>query len=824
MFTTRFLQVLLLSSIAVAWVELDPAIIPALDEPLEVYSLGDPSFLPHELLEEIVGNVAHGVKFTKRQDDSQYKIYYNGDEPVAKVDERNGETQVYAPHQSLPPVERGVIDMTDAAKRLKPPDDDTHSEPTQGSTLFGNDVGREGSPSRRWNDEEPYSIFLTNGFFQRWIECGGKKFPVCGPGSRASFGVGAGNKIFSLSYRWKPAKKSGKKIKANHAEKVAQAIKKALEGKGRVKVKHVDTCYYDAGAQYIQPVYRVLGESFPEDTHDNATDSSDILRFFPIGDEPVENVLPGGAAAASEGQPGPAEPKENQPTEVTRSLKRNYFEARTSLYERWTKPTVTVGRYVTQKDIHEVEFLANANGFWNRLALSTSINFVNSQYYWAPSWIYGSGASWYVNSVNLALTEAHGWKHLFSTWKGSPTIDPVRIPSSLPKDGYGPGPSNLGLAYWIIDAGEYRKPAKNSGKWVKPSPASKIAEIIRRWLEGKRRIKIKHIDICFYDSGVQWIQPVYRVLGESFPEDNHDNGTESSEILRYFPIGDEPVENVFPGDAVAASEGQPWPAEPKENQPPEVARSVKRNYFEARNSLYERVAKPTVTVGRYVTQNDIHQAEFLKNANGFWNNLAPSTLVNFVNAQYFWAPSWIYGNSAHWFINSVNVALTEAHGWKHLFSTWQGSPFINPVRIPSTLPPGGYGLGPTKLGRLAYWIIDASKVIPAPVDFPGNPGLAFRPWWRVLCGGLHAVVGWRSKTLFGDEVAANTAWAIANWNIPVVSAWLHMAHYDPAYAFWPPSKYYGKASVIYPCGRGSDRVWQVDKLPKPTCLKMKWWN
>ncbi|KAJ2935099.1 hypothetical protein H1R20_g2017, partial [Candolleomyces eurysporus] len=575
MLTTRFLHVLLFSSLALAWVDLDPAIIPAVDEPLEVYSLGSPSFLPHEWLDGIVGNVAEGVKFAKRGDDSS-KIYaYNGDEVVGFVDKNTGETQVYTDYDKIPAA-KNPIDIKNALKIFEHgkdgfPADDTHVELVQGASLVGstmNNITDDESLSRRWNYEEPDATFLTTGYFQRWVKCKGKKFPVCGPGSRASFGVGVDNRIFSLSYRWKPA--------------------------------------------------------------------------------------------------------------------------------------------------------------------------------------------------------------------------------------------------------------KNSGRKVKPSPLSTIEQVIRRWLEGKGRIKIKHIDICYYDSGAQWIQPVYRVLGEGFPEDNHDNGTDSSEVLRFFPIGDEPVENVFPEGAAAASEGQPWPAEPKENQPTEVARSLKRNYFEARNSLYERFVKPTVTVGRYVTQNDIHQTAFLTNANGFWNNLAPSSLVNFVNSQYFWAPRWIYGSSAQSFVNSVNLALTEAHGWKHLFSTWQGSPFIDPVRIPSTLPPAGYGPGPNKLGRLAYWIIDASKVIAAPTDFPGDPRQAFKPWWRVLCGGLHAVLGWRTNTVFGDNVAIDTAWLIANFKVPVVSAWLHTAYW--AYLGWPfPGHPYGRASVIYPCGRGSDKIWQVEKLPKPTCLKMKWW-
>ncbi|KAJ2935045.1 hypothetical protein H1R20_g2008, partial [Candolleomyces eurysporus] len=581
MFTTRFLHVLLLASLAVAWVDLDPALIPPLDEPLEVYSLGDPSFLPHEWLEGIVGNVGNGVKFTKRDDDSSKFYAYHGDELVGFVDKNTGETRVYPDYTKIPAAQN-PIDIKHALEIFEHgkdgfPADDTHLELIKGASLVGstvNDTPYNGNLSRRWNDEEPDSIYLTNGLFQRSIECGGKKFPVCGPGSRASFGVGAENKIFSLSYRWKPAKKSGKKVKANPPEKVAQAIKKALEGKGRVKVKHVDTCFYDSGAQYIQPVYRVIAEGSPEDKDDNATGRNEILRFFPIGDEPAENVLPGGASL--EEQP-PAEPKDKEHAKAVRSPRPNYFEARASLNERVAKFTVTVGRYVTREDNDEAEFLANANGFWNNLASSTTINFVNSQYYWAYPWLYGSSASSFVNNVNIALTESHGVPHEFSTWKNFVGIpDAVRIPSDLPAEGYGPGKNNL--------------------------------------------------------------------------------------------------------------------------------------------------------------------------------------------------------------------------------------------------------------GHLAYWIINACQVIPARIDFPSSPTPlreAFDPWWPVFQGGMHAVLGWRTKPFFADNVAVNTAKRIAGDNpAGVASAWLDAAHNDPVYAnkMTYGEKTYGRAAVIYPCGRGSDKVTQVENLGEPTCLVMQYWN
>ncbi|KAJ2935103.1 hypothetical protein H1R20_g2013, partial [Candolleomyces eurysporus] len=586
MFTTRFLHVLLLSSLAVAWVELDPSLIPPVPELLEVYSLGDPSFLPHEWLEGIVGNVAHGVKFTKRDDDSSKVYAYNGEELVGFVDKNTGETRVYPDYANIPAA-KNPIDIKHALKIFEHgkegfPADDTHLELIKGASLVGStlkDTPDHGNYSRRWNDEEPESTFLTHGILQRRIEAAnGQKFLFCGPGSQANFGVGPDNKIFSLSYRWKPAKKSGKKVKAKPAEKVAQAIKKAMEGKRRVKVKRVDTCYYDSGVQFVQPAYRVLAESIPEDDGNNATGRNQILRFFPIGEELVENVFP-------------------------------------------------------------------------------------------------------------------------------------------------EGPS---------------------------------------------------------------------------------------------------------------SEEEP-PVEPKDNKHTQAVRSVKPNYFEARASLYERVIKPTVTVGRYVTRNDSDQAAFLENANGFWGNLAASTsLVNFVNSQYYWAYPWLYGSSALSFVNSVNVALTESHGTNHLFSTWKNSGSFETVDIPSTLPSDGYGPGPSDLGRLAYWLINACEVIPTRIDFPSDPApirRAFDPWWPVFRGGLHAVLGWRTSPFFSDNVAVNTATAMAQGR-PVASAWLDEAHNDPVYANRPTyighvtgvEQPNGRPTVIYPCGRGSDKVWQVENLGRPTCLEMRYYN
>ena len=92
-------------------------------------------------------------------------------------------------------------------------------------------------------------------------------------------------------------------------------------------------------------------------------------------------------------------------------------------------------------------------------------------------------------------------------------------------------------------------------------------------------------------------------------------------------------------------------------------------------------------------------------------------------------------------------------------------------------------------------------------------------------------MGWRTSPFFSDNVAVNTAAAMALGR-PVASSWLDAAHTDPAFNGRPTyvghgtgvTQPNGRATVIYPCGRGSDRAWQVEDLGKPTCLEMRYYN
>lgn len=462
MITTRLFPLFALVGTAIAWVDLDPGLIPALSEPLPVYSLGPPSFLPDEWLKGVLGPNAN---FTKHDSDDPRVYIYDGDDIVGYIDQATGETQVFPDYGTLEPCTK-PIDVKHALNFFDQgtqafPSDDTGIELTQGSSLQGSELAdgpSEGSGSgyRRSNDAPtPEDLtFLTIGTIQRSVTVGDQTFPVCGPGSQASFGVGPENKVVSLTYQWKPATKTDKTQHALPSDEVALHIQEALERKvvysegSGIKVYHIDTCFYDSGVSYLQPVYRVLAEPYDR-TNTTAADVKKFIEYIPVGGEAAEDIRPPTDRGPSvAGDEPPLEPQDNQV--VARSFL-NYFEARQGL----VAPTVTVGRYVVRNDSDG--FVEDAKNFWSNLASSTSIKFVNKQYYWAYPWLYNDNAT-FVNSVDLALTEAHGGFHRFSTYKGSTSLKDggVHIPADLPSDGFGRiSEDGQGkLSYWLIDACE----------------------------------------------------------------------------------------------------------------------------------------------------------------------------------------------------------------------------------------------------------------------------------------------------------------------------------------------------------------------------------
>ncbi|KAJ2935017.1 hypothetical protein H1R20_g2068, partial [Candolleomyces eurysporus] len=365
--------------------------------------------------------------------------------------------------------------------------------------------------------------------------------------------------------------------------------------------------------------------------------------------------------------------------------------------------------------------------------------------------------------------------------------------------------------------------ASLSGSNITASARPVVASSIKSQLEpiGLEAgwIRVTTVDVCFYDSGAGFIQPVYRFVGTT-----HSNSTatasEPVKVSGYVPIGSGSPE-VIPSAYVTSTD-----APPTDGAAP-TKRSV-LDYFNAR-SLRPRAPLPEITVGRYVVRNDARP--FLQSAINTWKNLRGSKLVNFVNSQYYWGNDNMYISRKDRYVNSVNVAYTEGHGNWHLFTTEENC--CDVVRM-ENVPDDGYG--PAADGSLAYWMIHACEPIPTPLDYelagdetPTQSALA--PWRHIFRGGLHAVLSYRTQMYIQDTVPERSATLMAQ-GVPVISAWLKAANTDSIYR--PRTTYasghysndnpFGRAAVVFQCGHESDRIWQLGNAGQGRCLRMIWYN
>ncbi|RXW25466.1 hypothetical protein EST38_g404 [Candolleomyces aberdarensis] len=465
--------------VAASWVDLDPKLLPAIEGSLPVLKLGSPTFLSMDLLNSIVGNVVPNVTF-KDEGDGNITAY-SGEVLAGFVNKDTGETRVYGDYASIPPATNG-IDIEKALDFIKPdsvgfPVDDTTISIVKGPTLRGATlyVDRD-----NFTEEATY---LTQSFVQRSIKANnGVLYPICGPGSQAAFGVGADNKVVSVSYLWKPAKISGQEIKPNSTKKAVDNIKAALlswtTADAGVGVYGIDVCFYDSGVSFLQPVYRVLAQTHLAKDGSSTVNANRLLHYFPIGAGSPE-LLPSVFPSNSTSDGAPDEPQANI---TARSLPDELDIRSSPIQTRGIKPEIKVGRYVVRNDSEEAEFLYNARGFWSNLASSRVYAFQNSQYYWHYPFIYGGSANTFVNDVHLALTETHGAFHLMSTL--SNCCDLVSVPGDLQSTGYGTAAGGRGgrfrLGFWIVNACEFM-PTSIDFQLLESTQARRLARAFDPW-------------------------------------------------------------------------------------------------------------------------------------------------------------------------------------------------------------------------------------------------------------------------------------------------------------------------------------------------------
>ncbi|KAI9779689.1 MAG: hypothetical protein M1839_007187 [Geoglossum umbratile] len=335
--------------------------------------------------------------------------------------------------------------------------------------------------------------------------------------------------------------------------------------------------------------------------------------------------------------------------------------------------------------------------------------------------------------------------------------------------------------------------AKNLGSSLSAMPQDKVRQAITDQLAAANiaNATVTSVDLCFYDSGHKYIQPVYRYNATV----SHPSGVADNLVVGYIPVS-----GKAPEDLPSLN--------PPVDQPLPSAAGI--NSQATPNNITRRQEGP-VTVGRYAMSNDRFSPQIVVDENNLWSGLSlassiPFSTPRFINSQYYWDEPFMYEASNRQYVNKVNFAFTEGHGGVHRFYTNEVEPNWGIVNI-ADIPPSGFG--PGSGGALAYWIIRACQTLSTPADYSAADfNKAFDVWWPVF-NGLHAVMGYRSNALVYDNEMGAVGFRIG-LGAGVVFSWLEAARGG------------GKTSAITVCGHTDDTILQRANLGRPGCLQ-EWW-
>jgi hypothetical protein len=353
------------------------------------------------------------------------------------------------------------------------------------------------------------------------------------------------------------------------------------------------------------------------------------------------------------------------------------------------------------------------------------------------------------------------------------------------------------------------RPAKKQKSAIKPVSSDNVYDSILHQLTAASvaNATIDHIDLCYYDSGNAFIQPVLRwIATAAVPA-----GVEPQPILGYIAAALQPPE-IVPN--ITAATGETLTNTPKNSQTTDRRiRAVKR--------------QQPINVGLYPMNNDGNTQIYDDDVHKFYNALSTSKLAAFVRSQDYWAKGFEYEGRKEEFVDSVNIALTRGHGSEHAFYTDDLDPNLGRVTL-DDIPAMGFGR--SAHGRLAYWIISTCDTVSTSADYSAaNFHLAYDPWWHVF-NGLHAVVGFRTQKWTSDGVTEPFAEKLAVGG-GFVWSWLNTVNQSP---YYNPNKvydtnsqtgqpvWYGRPSAVVVCGHTDDTVLQMQDLGRPNCLQ-QWW-
>jgi hypothetical protein len=375
------------------------------------------------------------------------------------------------------------------------------------------------------------------------------------------------------------------------------------------------------------------------------------------------------------------------------------------------------------------------------------------------------------------------------------------------------------------------RPAKKSNiVTVRPISGEQVTRNIAAGLSAANlsHAAVQRVDICYYDSGNNYIQPVYRY----FATFEGVRGSTNETVLGYIAAGAQAVE---PLPTLNPHSSESGPTTPKTIRPrPQDVTST--NNTSTNNTA---TAPPTkrqiagLTTGRYAMWNDGLSTVILQNTADFWAGLSGSG-GSFINYEYTYTIDSYYESIKNSHTNLVDIAYTVGHGNIHQFDADSNEAFVTMAEIGAT-----GGLGPGAGGNLDYWLIKACDVIPTITQYINRDGESavhnvWDDWWGVFDGGLHVVAGYSTEAFAVDSDGTETTIGrLIGQGTSVVWSWLNTINTSSMYnnpsrpytndPNWPGTQYYGKPATIFPCGQSDDTVFDRQVLGRPTQLCMLWY-
>ncbi len=178
-------------------------------------------------------------------------------------------------------------------------------------------------------------------------------------------------------------------------------------------------------------------------------------------------------------------------------------------------------------------------------------------------------------------------------------------------------------------------------------------------------VRVDGVDVCFFDSGNRFIQPVYRFWATLNVDRPKPNNTAPMRISGYVPIGKMRPEAVpVLNDKVEGHK----PKNPSRQPSPQEAQ-LSQNRVQDQLPLDENhqslrhTIGPSITLGRYIVRDDTDQ--WCKDSNAYLAQLRNPfgfpfpTVASFIDSQYYWAEPWFFTSEKDAFINSVHTAENE---------------------------------------------------------------------------------------------------------------------------------------------------------------------